>query len=215
MLLRDAYTPKVIPGINTFWGWPLSAEVDTILLLICSKSCVPEFPKNPISSLHTLALACTVTLAPFGQHAPTLKLDHLNKKWQDFPAKPNRMLRQKGSSLSTRFGSNNSLIWPDSWIFRAKNIICQLAWYYSLPGFHVAESTGEPAKKKKKTTIYSLEAWWVLERSLLPPLLNKTLEIEKRATQVDDARRLLITLLQHSNGTDIGACDQKAFSSDR
>lgn len=51
---------------------------------------------------------------------------------------------------------------------------------YSLPGFPCGRVyRGASKKKKKKNTIYSLEAWWVLERSLLPPLLNKTLEIEK------------------------------------
>lgn len=69
---------------------------------------------------------------------------------------------------------------------------------YSLAGFHVAEPAYRGARKKN--TIYSLEAWWVLERSLLPPLLKKTVEIEKRTIEVDDARRILITLLQHRNG---------------
>lgn len=67
MLLRDVYAPKVIPAIYTFWRWPLSTKVDTILLLICSKSCVPEFPQKSYSfPSHTLPLLVPLHLPLLG-----------------------------------------------------------------------------------------------------------------------------------------------------
>lgn len=61
---------------------------------------------------------------------------------------------------------------------------------YSLAGFHVAESTGEPAKGYPRLRRLVSR----LNGQSHPPLLKETLEAARQM-----ARRTLITFLQHSN----------------
>ena len=156
------FAPKAVPGI---WRWPLTTEVEIILLLICSKIYVPEFPPKILTfpSPH-LPLLVRYTCPFWASHSDpwwTIEKKKKKKAWSFVK----NWIEWRGKK-EVRYHLDSALIipWFDLTVepFAPKNRTCQLAWsLILLLAFMWQNSQGS-----QQNAIHSLEAWWVLERSV-------------------------------------------------